>query len=367
MFRKSAAKSIAIFQSILRHSLFGSIPGFGKSRLKLQRTSLFISLAILLSCVAGCRQKEAGQLLIYCAVDEPYASEVFADFEKQTGILVTPQYDIESSKSVGLAGKLEAEAEHPRADVWWGSEAFLSVRLTNEGILQPYRSPNAAEIPAQFKDADGNWTGVGLRARVLAVSTKSQPPFTITGIRDLIDPRLKGKVVMSRPTAGATGAHLAMMYSVWGEDKAQAFCKSLHDNGLALVGGNAEVADQIALGNFSLGITDSDDCVHAIENGGKLTMVVPDQTTEGTLAMPTTVGLVKGSRHVDGAKKLIDFIVSRQAEKKLIDLKFAKWSVRGGDEGGTLKSIPVDYAAAAKVYARARQEATAILEGRELK
>ncbi len=184
------------------------------------RQLLITSLIALLALAAGCgRSGSSEELIVYCGVDEPYASQVFADFEKQTGIKIAPQYDIESSKSVGLAGKLEAERDHPRADVWWGGEAFLSVRLADEGILTPYKPTTADDVLAQFKDADGYWTGVGIRARVLAVGNPP-PDFKITGIHDLADPRLKNRVAISRPTAGATGAHLAALYVLWGPDKA---------------------------------------------------------------------------------------------------------------------------------------------------
>ena len=90
---------------------------------------------------------------------------MFADFTKQTGIEIASLYDIESSKSVGLSQKLIAEKDHPRADVWWGSEAFLTTRLADEGELIPYNSPSAADIEKQFKDPQGMWSGIGLRCR----------------------------------------------------------------------------------------------------------------------------------------------------------------------------------------------------------
>ena len=81
---------------------------------------------------------------------------------------------------------------------------------------------------------------------------------------------------------------------------------------------------------------------------------------------------------------------SRQNEQRLIDLKFARWSVRGGTNptnptnttngttatngangadgentgGESIKAMKVDYRAAAAAYARAQQEGTALLEGR---
>lgn len=312
--------------------------------------------------LAGCNQKPGHEILtVYCAVDEPYASKVFADFTKQTGIEIAPLYDIESSKSVGLSQKLIAEKDHPRADVWWGSEAFLTTRLADEGVLTPFNSPAAADIQKQFKDPQGMWTGIGLRARVLAVG---QPPpnFPIKSLQDLTDPRLKDKICISLPTAGATGAHLSALYVVWGPDKARAFLHKLHDNGVKLLGGNAEVADQVGAGTYEVGLTDSDDVTNVQTNGGKLTAVVPDQDGEGTLAMPTTVALVSGTQHSDAAKKLIDFLLSKQAEQKLIDLGFAKWSVRAGPNG--IKAIDLDYRKAAEMFPVAEREGIAILQGR---
>src|SRR5581483_3069648 len=106
-------------------------------------------------------------------------------------------------------GKLEAERDHPQADVWWGSEAFLTARLAEEGVLAPYASPSAADIPGT--DKDNRWTGVGLRARVIAIGVPP-PDFTLTSIKDLTNPKLKNKIALARPTAGATGAHVTALY-----------------------------------------------------------------------------------------------------------------------------------------------------------
>lgn len=301
-------------------------------------------------------------ITVYCAVDEPYASKLFEEFTRKTGIQVAPLYDIESSKSVGLAGKLEAERDHPRADVWWGSEAFLTTRLASEGILERYDSPSAADIAPEYTDPQGLWTGVGVRARVLAIG-QPPPDFAVKGLQDLLDPRLKGKIAMSRPTAGATGAHIAALYVVWGPDKARDYFRKLHANRVALLGGNAEVADQVGAGSYLAGLTDSDDVTNAASNGGKLTAVVPDQNGDGTLAMPTTVALVKGATNPAAARKLIDFLLSKPAEQRLIDMGFARWSVRAGPNG--IKAMKVDYRKAAQVFGQAMREATAILDGRE--
>jgi iron(III) transport system substrate-binding protein len=326
------------------------------------RSLLLVCLAAATALLAGCNRgsKEAKQVTVYCGVDEPYAGKIFAEFERQTGIHVNPLYDIESSKSVGLSEKIRAERDHPQADVWWGSEAFLTVRMAGDGVLAEYRPPGAADVPAEYKDAQGLWTGVGLRARVLAIGD-TPLPFPVKSILDLTDPRLKGKITISRPTAGATGAHVAALYVFWGPEKARDYFRKLHDNGCVMVGGNAVVADQVGAGSFAVGLTDSDDVSNTAANGVKISAILPDQDTFGTLAMPTTVALVKGAHHPDAARRLIDYLVSKQVEQELITMNFAHWSVRG--TGQPLKAMPVDYPACAKIYGQAQREAIAILEG----
>jgi iron(III) transport system substrate-binding protein len=331
--------------------------------LRFQISNFKFALLAALVLIAGCSSKPAEEeVVVYCSVDEPYASKIFADFEKQTGIKVAPRYDIESSKSVGLAGRLEAERDHPNADVWWGNEAFLTVRLADEGLLEAYTPPTADDVPPEFRDPHGFWTGAGVRARVLAVGSPA-PAFEVKSIWDLTDPRLRDKIAIARPTAGSTGSHMAALYVLWGQDRAREFCHKLHDNGVTLLGGNAEVADQVGAGTYSLGLTDNDDVANTASNGGKISLIVPDQDAEGTLAMPTTIALVKSAQHSDKAKKLIDYLVSKEGEQKLIDLKFTRWSVRGkGTEG--IKAVKIDYREAAKTYPFAVREATQILEGR---
>jgi ABC-type Fe3+ transport system substrate-binding protein len=97
-------------------------------------------------------------------------------------------------------------------------------------------------------------------------------------------------------------------------------------------------------------------------------MVVPDQDPgeDGTMTMPTTVALVAGAQNSEAAKKLIDFLLSRQTETKLMELNFAKWSVRDPQNKGGVKAMTIDYNQAAKTYGASVRRATALLEGRPI-
>jgi iron(III) transport system substrate-binding protein len=304
------------------------------------------------------------EVVLYTSVDQPIAAPIVKAFEQKTGIHVILVTDAEATKSVGLAERIRAEKANPQCDVYWGNEPFLTINLAEEGFLAPYDSPSAKDVPDQFKDPQHRWAGNGLRARVLAVSGSIRESDMPQSVGDLADPRYKSSAGMARPTAGTTGGHVAAIYVAMGDDKAKAFFKRLYENGIKLVGGNSMVAEGVAKGTFTVGLSDNDDVAAAKADGGAIVAVIPDQNAGGTLMIPTTVGLVTDAPHTGPAKELIDFLLSRDVEKQLLDAKFVGWSIRDLPSSN-VKVMSVDYREVAKIMPRAVREATAILEGRE--
>ena len=333
-----------------------------------------IAICFLAILFAGCNRhrdasspasSSATSVVLYTSVDEPYVRPLVEQFQRQTGIAVTLLTDSEASKSVGLAGRLEAEKDHPKADVWWDNECFLSIRLADEGVLSPYDSPAAADLPPQYKDAAHRWAGSVLRVRVLV----SAPMAGGGGAKparlaDLLRPEWKGRIAIARPTAGTTGGHVAALYVAWGDDRADAFFKALHDNGVHLVGGNSMVADSVARGDLLAGLCDNDDAASAVAEIGKLDMALPDQAEgePGTLAMPCAVGLIAGCPHPDAARKLIDYLLSASVDRALVQAHFAWCSARNPAAAG--RFLRVDYAAVAHAMPIAIRRATNLLEAR---
>ena len=108
-------------------------------------------------------------VVVYVSEDQVFAAPILENFRKETGIKVKAVYDTEESKSTGVMNRLIAEKNNPQADVYWANEVVRAEVLKQKGISASYASPNAAEIPAGFKDPEGYWTGFSARARVLLV------------------------------------------------------------------------------------------------------------------------------------------------------------------------------------------------------
>jgi iron(III) transport system substrate-binding protein len=282
---------------------------------------LFVLVALCGLPLIGCTQ--APEVTVYCAHDREFADAVLQRFTEQTGIQVAVSYDSEANKAVGLYEDLLREAPRPRCDVHWNNEILATIRLQQKGILQPYASPSAAPFPEQFKARDRSWTAFAARARVLIVNTdrvkKDEMP---RGLRDLTDPRWKGRIAMAKPLFGTTATQAACLFQVWGDAEAEDFYRKLHANGIEIVAGNKQVAVAVGNGQYAAGLTDTDDAFAELDAGRPVTIVYPDgdapaDANRGVLFIPNTVAMIKGCPHPEAARKLVDYLLSPEVEKSL--------------------------------------------------
>jgi len=284
--------------------------------------ALFVPLAVVFMLTGACGPSSDGarEVVIYTSLDQTFSEEILRLFEEETGIEARAVYDTEAAKTTGLVNRLLAEKDRPRADVFWSSEVARTLQLQRRGVLAPYRSPAAAAIPESFKDPGGYWTGFAARARVLVANTdaldEAERPRSIF---ELTQPRWQGSVALANPLFGTTATHAAALFAVLGPERAKEYFEQLHGNGVAIVAGNATAKDRVAAGEFPVGFTDTDDVFVALANDQPVAMIFPDQEKGGfgTLLIPNTVALVAGGPHPDEGKRLIDFILREDVERRL--------------------------------------------------
>lgn len=294
--------------------------------------SFLVILFVLANLLACSSNGQARQVVIYTSVDQVYAEPVLKRFTVETGIQVKPVYDVEATKTTGLVNRLIAEKDRPLADVFWSGEFVEMLLLQEKGVLQAYRSPNAADIPAIYKDPDGYWTGFAGRMRVLLVNknkvTKDQYPASVD---DLLDPAIPAdQVGIAQPLFGTTLDYAAALYALRGPQQGRAFFQALKQGGVQVVDGNSVVRDMVSDGRLGVGLLDSDDACVALGNGAPVKIVIPDQTPQekggvalGTLIIPNTVGVVAGGPHLAEARQLVDYLLRPATEQALVD---AGWS-----------------------------------------
>jgi iron(III) transport system substrate-binding protein len=272
---------------------------------------------LILTTLTGC-QRSSPEVVVYTSEDQIFSEPVLKEFEKANGITVRAVYDTEETKSTGVALRIVAEREHPQADVFWANEPLRPVMLQQQELLAPYRSPNTDGIPARYRDAEGYWTGFAARARVILYNTNLvRPEEAPSSVRDLADPRWRGRAGLANPLFGTTTAHVAALFALWGDQNAKSFLDSARGNAIRIVTSNGEAKDLVASGELAWAFTDTDDASEALEQHKPVAVVYPDQAGVGTLVMPNAVALVQGAPHPEAAKKLIDYLLSRRVEEQL--------------------------------------------------
>jgi iron(III) transport system substrate-binding protein len=256
-------------------------------------------------------------VVVYVSHDQVFSEPILKDFEKEAGILVRAVYDTEETKSAGTMNRLIAEKNNPQADVYWANEPIRAEVLRQRGIAAPYVSPNAAGIPETFRDPNGYWTGFAARARVLIVHQDVNP--RPTSVFSYADPRWRGRTVIANPLFGTTTAQIAALFVLWGDERGRAFMQDLHDYAAKISPSNGDSADLVARGEFAFSLVDSDDVVNRMKQHQPVTMVYPDQGVDeiGCFIVPNAAVLIAGSPHPETGKKLIDYLLSKETERKL--------------------------------------------------
>lgn len=299
------------------------------------------------AALLGC--KRGREVTIYTSVDQVFSEPVFRAFEAASGIKVRAVFDTEETKSTGVLNRLIAEADHPQADVFWSGDPVRPFSLMGRGLVQPYVSANAIAIPAAFRAASGEWTGVAARARVILVNTNktNERPKSI---RDLADARWKTQTAIANPLFGTTTMHVAALFAVWGEAKTKAFLGDVKTNQTRIASSNGEVKRLVVSGEIAFGLADTDDAHEATLEKAPIDVIYPDQDDLGTLVIPTSVVLMKGGPHPEDGKRLVDHLISANVEKTMAE-SAAHMPLRGDVTApaglrriSDLRAMQVDYA-----------------------
>ena len=154
--------------------------------------------------------------------------------------------------------------------------------------------------------ADGHWHGFAARARILIVNTDLVPQADRPrSIRDLADPKWRGKAGIAKPLFGTTATHAACLFAALGEEEAKRLFRAMKENEVRIESGNKQVAVSVAAGRLAFGLTDTDDALGQIAEDEPVAIVYPDQGDDelGTLFIPNTLVDHQGRAEPRGGAK----------------------------------------------------------------
>lgn len=269
---------------------------------------LFFSVAAL----------SADELTVYSGRKEGAIKPVVEAFQKKTGIPVR----LKIGKTSGLANELIQERARPRGDVFIATEAGVMEILAKNGALEKYEPAGSRDLQSGMRDREWYWTGISSRARVLIYNRNLVPEKDVPrSVFQLTDPKWKGKIGIAGTRERTTLSWVSAMVASKGAEFTRGYLTRLVANGLKILPDNADVWQGVGRGEFALGLTNSPNFFLARKADYPVGVVYPDQEDGGlgTLLNLNAIALVRGAPNQDVAKRFIDFVLSPEGQRLLVE------------------------------------------------
>ncbi|MEV4318694.1 thiamine ABC transporter substrate-binding protein [Actinocrispum sp. NPDC049592] len=239
--------------------------------------------------------------------------ELLDEFQKTSGLKV----EVRKTGDAGaLTNQLVLTKANPIGDLAFGVDSTFASRALQEGVFEPYASPDATKGPQRYKVDDSNrMTAVDVGDVCVNVHTpglKGVPePKTF---EDLADPKYKDMFVVESPATSSPGlAFLLGTIKHFGENGWQDYWTKLKANGVKVADGWETAYTQ----DFS---------------GTKGTKPIVVSYASSPAATPDTkalldtcyrqveyAGVLTGAKRPDQAKKVLDWLISQQFQAEVAD------------------------------------------------
>jgi iron(III) transport system substrate-binding protein len=191
-----------------------------------------------------------GKVVVYSGRSEALMAPLLQKFTAATGIAVEARY----AGTAAMATQLLEEGSSSAADVFLAQDAGALGTVAKADLFAPLPAEVIEKVPAQYRSADGHWTGVTARARVLAYNPNLVPAAELpASVFDLTGPQWRGKVGVA-PTNASFQAFVSAIAVGQGEARAKEFVDGLAANEPQVREGNAQILEDVDAGRIPVGL-----------------------------------------------------------------------------------------------------------------
>lgn len=281
----------------------------------------------VISAFVAAAPANAAEVNVYTTREPGLIQPLFDAFTEQTGTKVNVLF----GKSE-IIERIQAEGANSPADLLIAVDVGTLKRAKDIGISQPVISEAvSANIPVQYRDADGHWIGLSQRARIIYASKDRVAQDTIT-YAELADPKWRGKICTRSGQHPYNIGLFAAQIAHEGPEKTKEWLAGLRDNLARKPTGNDRAQAKgvfagecdIAIGNtYYMGLMQTnDEEPEQKEWANSLKVLFPDAEGRGTHVNISGAVLAKNAPNKDEAVKLLEFLTSDDAQKLYAEVNF---------------------------------------------
>ncbi|MFQ5534139.1 MAG: Fe(3+) ABC transporter substrate-binding protein [Sphingomonadales bacterium] len=259
---------------------------------------------------------------VYSYRQEVLIKPLLDAFTANTGIKV----NLVSGKADALLERLKNEGINSPADLLFTSDVGRLIRAKQAGVLQPAASAALeASVPAQYRDPEGYWFGLSVRARIIFYAPDRVDPQDLSTYADLVDPKWKGRICIRSSSNIYNQSLLASVIAHDGEKAAQSWARGIVANmARKPQGGDRNQIQAVSAGECDIAVANTYyyGTMLASEPGSRqrraaenVALFWPDQDDRGAHVNISGAGLTRSATNKENAIRLLEFLVSDDAQK----------------------------------------------------
>ena len=278
-------------------------------------------IPLLFTLILTLQAGQAEEVNVYSGRKEALIKPLFDEFTEQTGIRV----NLVTGKADALIKRLELEGENSPADLLLTVDAGRLYRAREQGLLQAITSTELNQaVPANYRDPQGYWYGLSIRARVMVRSRAAIEPARLSTYEALADPAWKKQLCVRSSSNIYNQSLVASMLAHHGLEKTESWIRGLVGNfARDPKGGDRDQIKAVAAGQCNValintyylaGMLDSDiDSEVAAAN--EVALFWPNQAGRGAHVNVSGAGVTRSAAHKAAAVRLLEYLVSIPAQE----------------------------------------------------
>ncbi len=278
--------------------------------------AVLLVLALLLGGAMAALGGSA-DVVVYNGRSQYGDERAFRGFEERTGLAV----ELRGGTAPELFERLSGEGADTPADLLVTTDLANLWRAKEAGLLAPVQSAALErQVPAEYRDADGDWWGLSLRIRTPMRNT-SVPEDAVRSYEDLGDPPWKGTLCLRTSNNEYNQSLVADMLAKRGPEETRTLLASWMANEPQILGSDVDVLEAIASGRCQVGLTNHYYLARELAEDPDFPVAPawPDQDGAGAHTNLSGVGLVRGSEHKADATALIEHLTAPEAQRGVVE------------------------------------------------
>ena len=276
-------------------------------------------------------------IVVYNAQHESLTQEWVDGFTKETGIAVT----LRQGSDTEIGNQIVQEGAASPADVFLTENSPAMALVDKAGLFAPVDPDTLAQVPAQYRPADGRWIGIAARSTVFAYNTNKVTPEDLPkSLLDLADPSWQGAWAAS-PSGADFQAIVGALLQLKGEAATAAWLKAMKENFTAYKGNSTamkavnagEVEGAVIYHYYYFG-----DQAKTGENSKNVALHFFKNQDPGAFVSISGGGVLASSQHKENAQKFLAWITGKGGQGILRDGTSFEYAVGNGEASN--KALP---------------------------